>query len=191
MAKLSSIAILHCGICITSEEGIIQEMILGHLGAAAIGYVVLAKRDNSLASRGFFIGSLLPDVDLLWWYFISKGATPHHLFLPHVPSFWLAVLLIGFLVISRAYQAWLIAFYSFIAAIFIHLVLDTHAGGIAWLYPLDNEMFYFFPVPNIYGNFVISAVLHWTFLLEVPIILLGVGLTWRHYQEKERTPRTP
>ena len=151
-------------------------MTVGHLGIATIGYLLLRRRSEASLGAVFAFGSLMPDIDLLWWYVVGHGQTAHHLYWTHLPSFWL---LVGSVV---AVIAWLVDRHFlrplgvFLLAILIHLIVDTHAGGICWLHPFNDRMFYLFAVPNIHGNFVVSALLHWTFLLELPFVVAALWL---------------
>lgn len=154
-------------------------MTIGHLGIAVIGYLLFRRAGKPGLGMAFAMGSVLPDLDLLWWYFIGKGMTPHHLYWTHLPSFWLFFGAVAAILGCLGAKDFLVPLGAFLLAILIHLIVDTHAGGIAWLHPFSHRMFYLFPVPNSYGNFVLSAVLHWTFLLELPFVIWAAVLLWQ------------
>ncbi|MEM7013515.1 MAG: metal-dependent hydrolase [Verrucomicrobiota bacterium] len=156
-------------------------MIFAHAAIAVIGAHNLVQKDQRPAAITFAIGSVLPDLDLFWWFFVDQQ-TPHHLLWPHLPPVWIYMASIA-LVASRLAlwrrPAAAGAVKAFFAGVAIHLALDIHAGGIALLWPWSDRLFYLFPVPNTFGNFVISGVLHWTFLLEIPILFAAGMILWR------------
>ena len=67
----------------------------------------------------------------------------------------------------------------FFAAIALHLVLDSIAGGILWLYPFDDRLWQVVEVPAAYGHWIISFMLHWTFVLEVAVWVAAIWLALR------------
>jgi hypothetical protein len=58
----------------------------------------------------------------------------------------------------------------------LHFVLDTFTGGIVWLYPFNGNTFMFFTVPPISQSWVVSFVFHWTFLIEISIVVLAAAI---------------
>ena len=157
-------------------------MIIAHAAIAVIGAHYFNRRDQRPTAITFAIGSIFPDIDLLWWFFVDQH-TPHHLLWPHIPLIWAYLASIA-LVASRLAlwrrPAAAEAVKAFFVGVAIHLALDVHAGGIALFWPWTDRLFYLFPVPNNFGNFVISGVLHWTFLLEVPILIVAAFILWRY-----------
>lgn len=146
-------------------------MILGHLGIAVIGFSIFEKRGTQRNAAAFAVGSLLPDLDLLWWRFVGNGNTPHHEYWTHIPSFWVLFGFAAAILSLFAFRDFLPILGVFLLGVFIHLVVDTPAGGICWLYPFHERSFYLFPVTNTHGNFVVSGILHPSFLLEVPFVV--------------------
>ncbi|WP_321341120.1 metal-dependent hydrolase [Breoghania sp.] len=151
-------------------------MLTAHLPA---GYCLsrLAGKPH-LASPGLLatvlICSVLPDFDLIWFQFVDNGSLHHHRYWVHVPFFWGVV---GMLVIPLV---WRTRFRSVailgLAAIFLHLVLDTIAGGIMWLAPLDTTLYRLVEIPPTYSHAMISFLLHWTFLLEIAVWFCAIAL---------------
>jgi inner membrane protein len=112
---------------------------------------------------GILIGSVLPDLDLLWFYGPGERAVNHHFYPTHLLWFWLLVAL---------------RWRGVALGAILHLALDTVAGGIAWLHPFSRELFVLFEVPRRDGFWVWSFVLHPTFLLEIAIVAVSAR-RWR------------
>lgn len=118
--------------------------------------------------------SVLPDFDLFFFYFVDGRSLHHHRYWVHIPAFWAAVAAITLPIVWRTRYR-LVAILGF-AAIILHLVLDTIAGGILWLAPFDTTLYRMTTVPAIYSHVMISFILHWTFLLEFVVWGLALGL---------------
>jgi inner membrane protein len=121
-------------------------------------------------------GAVFPDLDIFWFHFVDHGSIHHHRYWVHAPGF---SVLIGLpaLLILRA-QARAIAA-IFLASIMIHLVLDSIGGGIMWLWPFSDHLYSLITVPATRGHWVLSFVLHWSFLLELMIISIAATLWLR------------
>jgi hypothetical protein len=63
-----------------------------------------------------------------------------------------------------------------LACLLLHMVLDSIAAEILWLKPFADLEVNMVKVPARYGWWVWSFVLHWTFLLELAIVL-AAGIT--------------
>ncbi|WP_170416435.1 metal-dependent hydrolase [Ruegeria atlantica] len=113
------------------------------------------------------LGSVLPDADLLFFYFIDQKAIHHHRYWMHIPLFWavIAGVALSLLWNSRFKQVAI----AFFAAIFLHLILDSVGGGIMWLAPFNTELWALVAIPPRYPHWVLSFLLHWTILIEVLI----------------------
>ncbi|SFR49685.1 metal-dependent hydrolase [Litoreibacter janthinus] len=122
------------------------------------------------------LGAVLPDFDLIWFYLIDNRAFHHHSYWVHIPGFWLVVAALTLLGLRQVRPRWLPPARVFFAAIFLHLVLDTVAGDIAWAWPFSDRFFHFFTVPATQSHFILSFLLHWTFSLELMIWALAIYL---------------
>lgn len=156
-------------------------MFIGHLPA---GYVLTRALWSAFQRVGGstpkwkpfllagLVSSILPDIDLLYFYLIDNRQHLHHSYWTHLPFYWLiiGILVLLFIVISK--QKELFPYIIVVVGnIFLHLCLDTIVGKVRWLYPISNQYFYFFSVPRIHSWYVWDFVLHWTFLLEfIPLI---------------------
>ena len=149
-------------------------MFIAHLPA---GYILSrvhpALRRNRL---WIMLGATVPDADLLVAIFVHHGTVHHHSYLSHRPAFWLALCLLG-LLLGR-YR-----FAKPLAALglggLLHVSLDSVAGAIAWGWPLSAHVVPLVVVPATQDWWVMSFVLHWTFVVEVLICSTTLILWWR------------
>lgn len=124
----------------------------------------------------FLIGSIFPDLDMFYFYLIDHRQHHHHLYPTHLPFVWLCLyaLALGLSVVRKRKDiAWVAS--AFAASVFLHLLLDTPMGGIAWLYPLSSRLFHLVTVHPTQSWWFLSFVFHWTFLAEL-LICLGAFL---------------
>lgn len=151
-------------------------MFIAHLPA---GYLLTKGIQHRIHETKYLwiglIASVLPDIDLLYFYFIDHKQTLHHEYWTHLPFFWLSIwaaIAIGNLRFrNRAVAVCSLIFFS---NIFLHLILDTFVGGIAWLYPWNPQSFSLVTVPATHAFWVLSFVTHWSFLVELAIIVWGI-----------------
>lgn len=157
-------------------------MLIAH---APAGYIVnrtfnKARNQNISFLKFGLIFSLWPDLDLIYFYFFDKKATFHHLYFAHLPF---ALLICLLLVIPfkhlKVFQRIKNYYYLFLINWFVHLILDTFTGGIAWLYPLSNKVFTLIVVPAVYSHWIISFILHWSFVIEIIIVFIAFSLALR------------
>lgn len=162
-------------------------MFIAHLPAGYLATRLILHRQpvpEPLCRRLLALGmmaSVLPDLDLLWFFFASDRRQVHHAYLPHLPLAWIALFAAAALVlwVRRASRmAWL-TMLIFSANILLHQVLDTTAGGIRWLWPFSDAEFAMSHVQARYEPWYLNFVLHWTFLLEVALLAAAMGYAWR------------
>jgi inner membrane protein len=159
-------------------------MFIAHLPAGYIGACLLTHGSAPEQRRSLFapflIGSVLPDVDMLYFYLVDHGRHLHHQYWTHLPVFWLAalagLLLMALLLSSRRLA---LAGSSLVAGVFLHLLLDTPFAGIAWLYPFSDHSFYLVSIPATRSWWVWSFVFHWSFWFEIVICIAAVILYFR------------
>ena len=120
------------------------------------------------------VGAMLPDADMLWFQFVDAGSVHHHMYWPHIPLIWAGIAVVT-LPVLRAFGL-LLPGLVFFAAILLHLLLDTIAGGILWGYPVTRELVTLVTVPATQSHWVLSFILHWTFLLEIAVWVLALGV---------------
>jgi len=121
------------------------------------------------------VAAVAPDLDLIYHYTLDNRVHPHHSYATHTPFFWLVVagLSCAILLIARRRQ-WLPYVVIALANILLHLVLDSVAAEIYWLWPFSNVAVNLVQVPSGRDPWVLNFVLHWTFLLEIGIVGLGL-----------------
>jgi Na+/citrate or Na+/malate symporter len=167
-------------------------MITAHLPA---GYCVFqgceafSGRLIPYAMAAAIIGAILPDFDLLLFYLVDNRAFNHHRYWVHIPIFWAAIAVLGFLFLSlsKVHKSYHLTFSVFLFSIFVHLCLDSIVGGIMWLYPLNDTLYKFVVVPRIEGyHWLASFIFHWTFLLELMIWFVASLLFILNFKHKKR-----
>jgi inner membrane protein len=151
-------------------------MLTAHLPS---GYV-LARGFGVRGGRAMgaaLLGAVFPDFDMIAFHLIDDRAIHHHRYWFHIPLFWVAVATVTLSLVWRT--TWRLPGMLFFAGVFLHLLLDTIAGGIMWGAPVSDHLFTFVTVPPVYGNWVTNFVFHWTFLLEIAVwiaaMVLGLG----------------
>lgn len=168
-------------------------MFIGHLPAGYLATTLLLDRaDPPAATRRRLlivglIASVLPDLDLLWFYTVGQRRQVHHAYLPHLPlacaAFFAAVALLLWIARARrdAWLAWAVAAIN----VLLHLVLDTTAGGIRWLWPFSHTEWAMSHVPARHDPWFLNFVLHWTFALEVLLVVAALVLLRRRMRRSE------
>ena len=153
-------------------------MFIAHLPAGYILTKTLQKKfDTSKYLFLGLLGSVIIDFDILYFYLIDNRQNLHHGYWIHIPFYWMifaVVTILLFLILRK--KDYVIASIIFFSNIFLHLLLDTIVGKIQWLYPLTDKGYYLFDVPAVYDFWVWNFVLHWTFLIEVGIVVWAMYL---------------
>lgn len=124
------------------------------------------------------IGAVLPDLDMLWFHFVDHSQH-HHRFWPHIPAIWAVITLITLPVSRSLRPSWFAPLAMGLAGVWLHLILDTWAGDIMWLWPYSDQLFHLVSVPATQSSWVLSFILHWSFLAEVVIILAAISFYFR------------
>jgi hypothetical protein len=152
-------------------------MITAHLPAGYLLARALPPRPGLVAT--VLAASVLPDLDLAWFYLVDDRAFHHHRYWVHVPGFW-ALVAVVVLPPLRLFAPRLFPYaVAALAAILLHLVLDSVAGSIMWLWPFSDRLHALVEVPATRSHWVLSFLTHWTVLLELAIwaaaaaVLLG------------------
>ena len=153
-------------------------MFIAHLPA---GYICTKKLQKvSKTKKYLWIGlfaSILPDLDIFYFYFIDLRKHLHHSYWIHRPFYWLLIACIVFITLFLLKRKGLCkASIIFFANIFLHLFLDTVVGQVEWLYPFSDKSHYLFYVPSVYNFWVYNFIFHWTFLFEIGIIMGSIYL---------------
>lgn len=148
-------------------------MLFAHIPAGYILTKTLQKKLN--VSKYLWIGllgSMLPDFDMLYFYFVDNKQTLHHAYWFHVPFFWLCLL--GIVIIFNTFlkktSTKLFSIFLF-SGVFLHLILDSIIEhGIKWFYPFFDKSVYFVTIPAVYDWWAWSFIFHPSFITEISII---------------------
>jgi len=119
-------------------------------------------------------GSVVPDIDLVYFYTVDAKQHLHHTYWTHMPLFW-CVLYIPMAVAMRCSKdskAIILLSIAF-AGVLLHLALDTLTGSINWLYPITSNGHALVTVPTVHKWWILNFLLHWTFLLEIGIAIIA------------------
>lgn len=154
-------------------------MLIAHFPA---GYLASQLFNSRQSKAAVMIGSVLPDIDLVYFYTLGGRAVVHHHYWLHKPFFWIAVL-IPVLLLGRLLR-WKgeIPCLALSAGIFIHLCLDSITGSIFWLWPFHDAALTLVQVQALHTPWQMNFILHWTFLAEILIILAAAIVFVRNRQ---------
>lgn len=162
-------------------------MFIAHAPAGYVLTSLLLKSysdelSDKVLKRIFYAGivaSVLPDLDLFYFYFIDQRQHLHHSYWIHIPVYWLLIVGCWTVVAHFVKSKSLFITGGIVGAnIFLHLLLDTVAGKIRWFYPFSRYDVVLVEVPAHYEWWVWNFLLHWTFLLEGLLCLLAI-VYWR------------
>lgn len=164
-------------------------MFIAHLPAGYILSQQLVKGRNALHKRwltiGILIGSIAPDLDLIYFYTWGQRQTPHHEYIPHIPSFWLCFIAVGLLLRLSHKTRLSNCLLGLGLGGLLHTILDTPVGGIYWFMPFDDSMIRFSVVPKKYDVWVLNFILHWYFLCELAICAWASAV-WIQQKRRKR-----
>lgn len=160
-------------------------MIIGHVPAGYVISRLLAHYAEPLdvSAKAFMwagvVGSLAPDLDMLYFHLVDNRQHHHHTYFTHYPIVWLALLVasaIWLYTATKKNHAACAAIFSLNG--FAHMLLDTVVGDIWWLAPWGNEPFAFFTVSALYRPWWLNFLLHWSFAIELAMPVWAIYL-WR------------
>ncbi|MEZ2131614.1 MULTISPECIES: metal-dependent hydrolase [unclassified Sinorhizobium] len=169
-------------------------MFIAHLPA---GYLLTSRLVRKHPTRGSallavgLVCSVLPDIDLVHFYLIDHRRHVHHDYLTHTPFFWLAVaalLALGSVLAGK--RQWLVLVWAGLLNVLLHLVLDTVAADIRWLFPFSDMRMNLVHVPALHQPWFLNFILHWTFLCELAIIIVAIVMFVRKWHKgRSRVPQ--
>ncbi|MEM1389370.1 MAG: metal-dependent hydrolase [Pseudomonadota bacterium] len=157
-------------------------MITAH---APAGYLVgrALSRERAVIVAAL-LGGIAPDFDLIWFYFVDDRAFHHHRYWVHAPAFWAAAALFVAPVLMFAPRHAQAIAVAFLAAIFVHLCLDSVTGGIMWLWPWSDRLISLIEVPPTRSHFLLSFLTHWTMVFEAAIWVAALVVGWGQWRKK-------
>ena len=158
-------------------------MFIGHLPGAYLVLKPLQRHLPPLAFAAGLVGSVLPDLDLIWFYFVDNRAFHHHAYLTHRPVLWGTVLLLGLLL--RRFHHLAGTYIAMLATgALMHLCLDSIAGAVTWGWPLSDHTTTLATVPATHDHWIKSFLNHWTFKVELALCVLAAAVWWRSRQAR-------
>ncbi|MEM6390106.1 MAG: metal-dependent hydrolase [Pseudomonadota bacterium] len=152
-------------------------MITAHLPS---GYVLWrALSGGQAVAIAAIAGALAPDLDLIWFYTVDARAIHHPRYWVHAPTFALVVSALALGLGKALRPSWTPIILAFAIGWLLHIALDSIAGGIMWLWPVSDTLFALIEVPATYSHFLISFLLHPSFLLELAVWVVALWLWFR------------
>lgn len=160
-------------------------MIIAHLPAGYVLSKLLVRHAERLGApapafiRAGVLGAIAPDLDMFYFHLVDHRQHHHHTYFTHYPVLWLVLLVTSAILACRA-KAKNIAACAAIFSLngFVHMLLDTIVGDVWWLAPWGNEPFSLFTVPALYKPWWLNFLLHWSFALELFILVWAIHL-WK------------
>ncbi len=171
-------------------------MFVAHLPAGYLLGAAIARRlpqaMTTTAWAALLVGSVAPDIDWLHFYFFSDRSFNHHIYPPHVPIVWLISWAVLALALWRAPRRWQIAWTMFCVGGLLHLILDTVAGKIWWLWPWVTTPYVLIEVPRRFASPWLNFLTHPSILIELAITVSALRL-WllRHKATFTKRKRKP
>lgn len=161
-------------------------MFIAHLPAGYLiskyicQYLPVSKEVKRKVMVGGLIGSIAPDFDLFYLSLIDNYQVHHHGYWSHYPVTWLLVLFVALGLFRVFGQKWA-TFGLFVFSLngFFHLILDSMTGEIRWLIPFDSNGYSLMKLQAVYTPWMLNFLLHWTFLVEILILLLFCRVLYR------------
>lgn len=160
-------------------------MFIGHLPAAYLALKPFQRHLPPMAFGAALVGSVLPDVDMLWFYLVDDRAHHHHAYLTHRPVLWMQLWLLGMLLRRFAPRLGIIMAMLATGAL-IHMLLDSIAGAIHWGWPVAGAPITLVEVQPTHDHWIKSFLSHWTFKVEIAICLLAALVWWRSRAQRRR-----
>lgn len=161
-------------------------MFIAHLPAGYLWTKAYLKQSDALALTSVMrrrliglglVASVLPDLDVVYFYLWDGRQHHHHSYVSHLPIWWFVAW--GLVtILSKIFQFSLplrTAFNVVFSNGILHLVLDTVAGDIRWLYPFAMDYISLFSPPAVHEWWILNFILHWTFLIEIAVCLAALN----------------
>ena len=159
----------------------IAAMFIAHIPATYILAKITTNKRLSIANLvTLSLGSIFPDIDLLRFYLLDNHQYHHHSYWTHRPSVWLGILLVTICVSALMKTKRTLTIYLFFLGVFLHMVLDTIVGEIAWLWPLTKRTWTPVHIMDTQQIWILNFFLHWTFAVEIIICLLALFIFWKN-----------
>lgn len=161
-------------------------MFIAHLPAAYLAARLHARLSGTEQATPMILaamaGGIFPDIDLFYGAWVDEGRVHHHLYWTHLPLVW-GVVQAGAVLLSlpeKVHQASprYALFHVFLLGVWSHLLLDSIAGDIWWLWPWLDTPFSLVSIPAIHNPWWLNYLLHWTFAVEITVVALAMMWEW-------------
>ena len=158
-------------------------MLIAHMPA---GYIIakafkLEKKPAIILSMVF---SVWPDLGLIYFYLVDSSVS-HRNFPPHLPALMASAFLVTLPLSRMKFFEKLRTYHAlFFANWLAHLALDTFTERIFWLRPLSDRGFQLIEIPAVFGHWIASFVLHWSFVAELAIVAIALTIFLRAGRRK-------
>lgn len=140
---------------------------------APLGFLLGRALGGRGAVAAAVVGGLVPDLDMVR-FVVDGGAVHHHRYWTHLPACWAAIAAVTAVVVAATpLRRWARVFVAFFAGVLSHLVADTVAGDIAWLWPIDDAFVHVVAVAATGRGWIADFLLHPTFLVEVVVVVVA------------------
>lgn len=165
-------------------------MFLAHLPAGyLLAKTIRARVPGARAvMAAALLGSITPDLDLLYFYTLDARQHHHHSYWTHYPAVWLALMLaawgISHLKRWRAEGVWL---FIFSGSGLLHILLDGIVGDIPLFAPWSMRFYALAEVPARMHPWWLNFLMHWSFLLELLTMMLAAGVMFSIREKKKDT----
>lgn len=151
-------------------------MLIAHLPA---GYLLARSFIRNSRKKSIFVaallGSIFPDLDMLWFHLIDNRQTHHHEYITHWPMLYFGIALFAVL-LWKTNQRAVILVLAFCVGALLHMALDTIAAPMMWLAPFSDYEIELVEIPATQPNWILSFIFHWTFLNEIALCLAALIL---------------
>ncbi|MBM1816577.1 metal-dependent hydrolase [Pseudosulfitobacter pseudonitzschiae] len=145
-------------------------MFVAHLPAAYLAVRAIRPDASRTVMAAILAGSVLPDLDLLWFYLVDARQHHHHDYLTHKPLVWALLALAGW---ARGSAIAV----GVAAGALLHMMLDSIAGQITWGWPFTTLAATLVVVPATRDWWLASFLLHWTIAVEL-MICTAASVVW-------------
>lgn len=169
-------------------------MFIAHLPAGYLltryGQRIVGDSSRAILATGL-VASVIPDLDLFWFYLVDDRQVVHHSYVTHMPLFWvgLAGLVWALCRVLKLRKAPLYIGIA-LAGVLLHMMLDSIAAEVKWFWPFSDYEFGLVVIPASHDWWVWNFILHWTFAAELAIIA-GAGAIWMFRRgAPQKRPRT-
>ncbi|MDO5471599.1 MAG: metal-dependent hydrolase [Akkermansia sp.] len=130
---------------------------------------------HRLLMAACLLGSITPDIDLLYFYLVDACRHHHHSYFIHWPIVWLGLLLLSLLWLLWKRGGAAVPAVAFSAAGLLHVALDGVVGDIQLFAPWSDEYYALATVPARYQPWWLNFFLHWSMGIE---LLICAVATW-------------